>query len=216
MITSTTARPFASSVAPVAVLSTITSASSGGNTSVAPYESTNSAARPRPAIQRRAYRSYSDATTRGRAGSAPFSSDSSGAAATPRTGARPPVRPEPRHPIGAREAQVPAAEREHLHDVLGLERFRFGVRERYLRSIAPSTGSDANARIAQEGEDGLLHTALGEGESQASRLSRHVPASDVCKAQRRPPRGAGVGECIQGLRATRYLACASGCPRWRG
>jgi hypothetical protein len=29
-------RPFASSVAPVAVLSTITSASSGGNTSVAP------------------------------------------------------------------------------------------------------------------------------------------------------------------------------------
>src|SRR5882672_10135587 len=34
--TSTIARPFASSVAPVAVLSTITSASSGGNTSVAP------------------------------------------------------------------------------------------------------------------------------------------------------------------------------------
>ena len=33
---STTARPFAPSVAPVAVLSTITSASSGGNTSVAP------------------------------------------------------------------------------------------------------------------------------------------------------------------------------------
>src|SRR5438874_1572035 len=79
---STTTRPFASSVAPVAVLSTMTSASSGGNTSVAPYERTHSAESPRSAIQRRASRSYSDATTRRRAGRCPSTSRVLGVAAT--------------------------------------------------------------------------------------------------------------------------------------
>src|SRR5207249_7266087 len=87
--TSTIARPFASSVAPVAVLSTITSASSGGNTSVAPYERTNSAQRPLALIQRRASRSYSDATIRRRLGSCPPSSNATGAAATSCTGSSP-------------------------------------------------------------------------------------------------------------------------------
>ena len=89
MRSDTIASPFAASVAPVLVLSTIMSASSGGYTSVAPNERTTSASTPAPFAHVVASRTYSEAITRRRAGSLPFSRNSTGAAATRRTGSSP-------------------------------------------------------------------------------------------------------------------------------
>ena len=90
MTSSTTTSPFARRVEPVAVLSTIRSASSGGKTSVAPKVLRTRASRPFDAIQRSVSRTYSVAMTRGRRGSSfPGPTSSRGAAATIRTGSSP-------------------------------------------------------------------------------------------------------------------------------
>mmetsp|Transcript_25163 Transcript_25163/g.87798 ORF Transcript_25163/g.87798 Transcript_25163/m.87798 type:complete len:247 (-) Transcript_25163:308-1048(-) len=93
MTTSTMVSLLASSVLPVAVLSTMRSTSSGGSASVAPYARKNSASMPRFAIHSFVRFWYSDATiTRRFPGVAaePFSRMSArGAAATTRTGSIP-------------------------------------------------------------------------------------------------------------------------------
>ena len=91
MISSMIFNPLARRVEPVEVLSMIRSASSGGNTSVAPKVCSTVASIPFCLTQRLAMLGYSDAITSGRLGKSPLPSfsNSCGAATTSRTGFMP-------------------------------------------------------------------------------------------------------------------------------
>ena len=65
-------------------------------------------------------------------------------------------------PVGPGEAQVTAAGIEHLDDVLRLEDLRLELGHRQGRPVATPVVGQADAGIAQELDDTLLHPALGQ------------------------------------------------------
>ena len=73
------------------------------------------------------------------------------------------------HPVAPGKPDVPAADVEHLDDVLWLEKLGIEIRQRNRRPVVAGAGdaprADVNAGILEEGMDIVLHAALGETEA---------------------------------------------------
>jgi hypothetical protein len=115
---------------------------------------------------------------------------------------------ELRDPVRPGEADVPAAEGEHLYDVLGFQHLRFGARQRHLGAIAAGTGTHADPRVGEQCQHALLHPAFGQAETErngawdecghrsAPCWPSRSPPGHATPPQKRDagPGGAGVGD----------------------
>ena len=107
-----------------------------------------------------------------------------------------------RDQIGTDQADISAADIQHLDDVARLEQLDISVGQRDGGAVGTRPEGQCNSSVAQQTEHAVLHTALGQGQPQQGGVEDrgHEHSTEGCPAatdrqkRRRRPGRVGVEE----------------------